>query len=69
MSVDNLVKIINVIDNNSKMVGEVTNITKGILAKDPKALDSELVEHVIKNHFGESMYDKIQKIYQELIGT
>lgn len=66
---DNLTQIIDMIDNNSKNISEVTGITKNILAKDPSALDNAFAENIIKNHFGESMYDKIQKIYHDIIGT
>jgi hypothetical protein len=64
-----LAQIIDIIDNNSQMISEITGITKSVIAKDPKALDNALFENVIKNHFGESMYDKIKKIYHDIIGT
>jgi hypothetical protein len=69
MGVDNLAKIIDVIDLNSKLVSDITNVAKNVIAKDPKALDNSFLEFTIKSHFGESMYDKLQKIYQDIIGT
>jgi len=66
---NNLVQIIDIIDTNSKLVSEVTGVAKNIIAKDPNALDNSFLEYVIKNHFGESMYDRIHKIYQDIIGT
>jgi hypothetical protein len=67
--VEDLTKIIDTIDSNSKIVSEFTGIAKNILAKDPKALDHPLVEQIVKENLGESMYDRIKKIYNELIGT
>jgi hypothetical protein len=64
-----LVQIIDIIDDTFKMISEFTEITKFVIAKDPKALDNPLVEQIIKTHLGESMYDKIQKIYHNIIGT
>jgi hypothetical protein len=69
MSINTLVQIIDKLEKNSKVVSEVTTITKEILAKNPRALENNLAEQVIKSHLGESMYDKIQKIYQNIIGT
>ena len=65
----NLTNLIDVIDENSKLVSEATGIAKNILAKDPNALDNTILEHIIKSHFGESMYDRIRKTYNGLIGT
>jgi len=68
MSFD-LTKIIEVIDVNSKVISDITNVAKNVIAKNPNALDDSFVEYSIKSHFGESMYNKIQKIYQNIIGT
>jgi hypothetical protein len=69
MTNDDLVKLIDVIDSNSKIIGDVAGVAKNILAKDPNALDNSFLEFAIKSHLGESMYDRIHKIYQDIIGT
>ena len=68
MDVDDLAHIIDIVDNNSRIVNEVTGITKSLLAKDPKALDGNLAEYLIKNHFGESTYEILHKIYHDIVG-
>ena len=68
MSLD-LTKIIEAIDVNSKVISDITNVAKNVIARNPNALDDSFVEYSIKSHFGESMYTKIQKIYQNIIGT
>ena len=64
-----LAKLIDVIDINSKLISEVTGIAKNVISKDPNALSNNIVEFTIKSHFGESMYDRVQNIYHNIIGT
>ena len=62
-------RIIDIIDNNSKIVSEVTGITKGVIAKDPDALNTGLIEYLVKNHLGEPMYDTLQKLYKDYLSS
>jgi len=66
---DNLMQIIDKIDENSKLISELTSTAKNVLSKDPKALDNTILENAIKTNFGESMYDRLRKIYNDVIGT
>lgn len=69
MDVNDLARIIEIVDAKSKVISEVTGLTKGLIAKDPDALQNRLAEYLIKNHFGEPMYDMAQKLYHKLIGV
>jgi len=67
--IDNVVQGIDLVDSNSKLVNEVTTIVKGVISKDPRALDDNIASYFIKNNLGESMYDKIRKVYHDIIGS
>jgi|GEM_PF-2729450 hypothetical protein len=66
---NDLGRLVDIIDANSKFIGDISSVAKNVLAKNPDALDNTLVEDIIKNALGESVYDKIRKIYQEFVGT
>ncbi|MGV8171791.1 MAG: hypothetical protein ACP5OA_03815 [Candidatus Woesearchaeota archaeon] len=67
LRIEDLVRIIDIIDNNSKVVNEITGITKGVIAKDPDALNNNLVEYLVKSHFGEPLYDTIKDLYHNIM--
>jgi len=66
---NDLAKLIDVIDENAKLISNITTVAKNVIAKNPEALNNSILENVIKANLGESMYDKIRKTYQEFIGT
>jgi len=68
MRIEDLVRIIDMINDKSKVVSEVTDVTKSVIAKDPDALNSKIVQYLVKGHLGEPMYDTIQKLYHNIIG-
>jgi len=67
LRIEDLVRIIDIIDNNSKVVNEITGITKDVIAKDPDALNNNLVEYLVKSHFGEPLYDTIKDLYHNIM--
>ncbi|MGV8141688.1 MAG: hypothetical protein ACP5NW_04590 [Candidatus Woesearchaeota archaeon] len=67
MGSDDLIHIIEDIDANLRLINEVTGITKNVLSMNPDALEHNLAEYMLKDNFGESMYDKIQRIYHDII--
>jgi len=64
---ENITRTIETVDNKNKKVLEITTIVKGVMAKDPNALDGNIAEYYCRGHFGDNMYDKIRKLYQEII--
>ena len=66
---DDLTKLIEAIDENTKLVNNITSIAKNVIAKNPDALDNTLVQDIVTNSFGVSVYEKLRKSYQEFIGT
>ncbi len=66
-TIDNIVKIIDIVDYRSKLVSEITTTAKEVLSKDPKAIDNNFAAYFLKNTFGESEYNKIRKIYLDII--
>ncbi len=66
---NDLARLIDVIDENAKLINDITTVAKNVIAKNPEALDTTVIQDVIKNNFGDSMYDRIRKSYQEFIGT
>ncbi|MGV8087345.1 MAG: hypothetical protein ACP5N1_06970 [Candidatus Woesearchaeota archaeon] len=64
---DDIAKLVDVIDDRSKLVGEITGVIKNVISKDPKAFDDNFVAYMIKNTLGESNYDLFKKVYIDII--
>ena len=65
--IDNITKIIEVVDDRSKIINEITGIVKSVISKDPKAMDDNFAAYFLKNTFGESSYETIKKVYLDII--
>jgi len=66
-TIDNVTKIIEAVDDHSKLINDITGIIKSVISKDPKAIDDNFAEYFLKNTFGESNYDIIKKVYLDII--
>jgi hypothetical protein len=63
----NIAKLVDAIDDRSKLVSEITGVVKGVISKDPKAIDDNFAAYFLQNTFGESNYNSIRKIYLDII--
>lgn len=68
-TIDDLTRLVDFVDDRSKFVGEITGIIKGVVSKDPGALDDNFAEYILKNTFGESKYDLFRNIYLDIISS
>ena len=66
---NDLARLIDIVDENAKVITDMTSLAKDVLAKNPQALDAPIIRDMIKANLGESVYDKIRKTYLGFIGT
>jgi len=56
------------VEEHATFARQASGLVKGLIYKDPSALDSSIAQKVLRDNFGDTGYDIIRTIYQKMTG-